>query len=205
MALLTRGGGPSSPRRAGAAVLVAFVALASLPTGAAGAQPSENEVKAAFLFNFTKFVEWPERFLGPVESPFAFCLFGETTVAESLEEAVRGRHVRGRPAVVRRASDLADLGGCRILFVGRSEAGRVSEVVAALRDRPVLTVGDHAGFVGAGGMIELVLRQRRVRFRVDHSAASRAGLAISAKLLGLAERVLVADGGAALRWPEAER
>lgn len=203
MALLTRGGGRSSPRRAGAAALLAL--LASLPTGAAGAQPSENEVKAAFLFSFTKFVEWPERLLGPVETPFAFCLLGESPLGEPLEEAVRGKHVRGRPAVVRRASDLADLGGCRILFVGRSEAGRISEVVAALRDRPVLTVGDHAGFVGAGGMVEFVLRQRRVRFRVDQSAASRAGLAISAKLLGLAERVLVADGGAALRRPEAER
>lgn len=203
MALLTRRGGASSPRRAGAAALLAL--LASLATGAAGAQPSENEVKAAFLFSFAKFVEWPEGLLGPVETPFAFCLLGESALDEPLEEAVRGKHVRGRPAVVHRASDLADLGGCRILFVGRSEAGRLSEIVAALRDRPVLTVGDHAGFVGAGGMIEFVLRQRRVRFRIDQGASSRAGLAISAKLLGLAERVLVADGGAALRRPEAER
>lgn len=203
MALLIRGGGASSPRRAGAAALLAV--LATLATGAAGAQPSENEVKAAFLFSFTKFVEWPERLLGPAQAPFAFCLLGESALGEPLEEAVRGKQVRGRPAVVRRAADLADLGGCRILFVGRSEAGRVSEVVAALRDRPVLTVGDHAGFVGAGGMIEFVLRERRVRFRIDQSAAARAGLAISAKLLGLAERVLVAEGGAAFRRVEAER
>lgn len=202
MALLIRGGGASSPRRAGAAALLAVLATLA---GAAGAQPSENEVKAAFLFSFTKFVEWPEHLLGSAQAPFAFCLLGESPLGEPLEEAVRGKQVRGRPAVVRRAADLADLGGCRILFVGRSEAGRVSEVVAALRDRPVLTVGDHAGFVGAGGMIEFVLRERRVRFRIDQSAAARAGLAISAKLLGLAERVLVADGGAAFRRPEAER
>lgn len=202
MALLSPRAGPAARRRTAAAALLAL--LAAVATGA-GAQPSEDEVKAAFLYSFTKFVEWPERSLGPADAPFAFCLLGESPLGEPLEEAVLGKRVRGRPAVVRRTSELAELGECGLLFVGRSEAGRVPEIVAALRDRPVLTVGDHQGFVGAGGMVELVLRERRVQFRIDQSAAARAGLTVSAKLLGLAERVLVADRGAPIRRHGAER
>lgn len=202
MALLSPRAGQAARRRTAAAALLAL--LVAVATGA-GAQPSEDEVKAAFLYSFTKFVEWPERSLGPADAPFAFCMLGESPLGEPLEEAVLGKRVRGRPAVVRRTSELDELGECGILFVGRSEAGRVPEIVAALRDRPVLTVGDHQGFVGTGGMVELVLRERRVQFRIDQSAAARAGLTVSAKLLGLAERVLVADRGAPIRRQGAER
>jgi hypothetical protein len=203
MALLTPPAGRPRGRRGVAATLLVLAAAAA--AGGAAAQPSEDEVKAAFLYSFTKFVEWPEPSLGPAEAPFAFCALGAGPLGGTLEAAVRGKRVRGRPAVVRRPADLADLGGCRILFVGGSQAGRVPEILAALRDRPVLTVGDHEGFVGAGGMVELFLRDRRVQFRVDQGAADDARLAISAKLLGLAERVLVAGRGAPIERPGALR
>lgn len=176
-------------------VLAAAVSiLVAAGTSYAFAQPSEDEVKAAFLYNFTRFVEWPERALPGAGEPFVLCVLGDAAFAAEVDETVAGKAVDGRPASARTVTELSELSECHLLFVSRSERARLPEVLAALRHLPVLTVGDSDEFVGAGGMITLVLRQSRVRFEIDQTAAEHVGLAISSRLLDLADRVLTSDG-----------
>jgi hypothetical protein len=159
--------------------------------GAAGAQPivsSEYAVKAAFLYNFAKFVEWPAgAFPGPGE-PVTFCILGEDPFGGKLEQTVEGKTVKGRPVVVLHTG-LDALGRCHILFAGSSERPRFDRILAAVGRRPILTVGDDEPFRQAGGIINFVLRESRVRFQIDRAAAERAGLKVSSQLLELAEAV----------------
>jgi len=177
-----------SPRRTAGAVLLGTLLAA---TGAGGAQgiAEEHEVKAAFLFNFARFVEWP----GEAER-IELCILGEDPVTRVLG-ALEGKLVHGRPVHVRRIADPYRLEGCRILYVSRSERTRLAEIVLAFDEAEgVLTVSDLQGFVSAGGMIELVLDGQRVRFDVNVAAASDSGLRISSKLLRLARQVEGAPG-----------
>ncbi|HEX9943461.1 MAG TPA: YfiR family protein [Thermoanaerobaculia bacterium] len=186
MALLSR-------RLPGAAQAAALLLLAGgLAAATAAAQPlatSEYAVKAAFLYNFARFVEWPATaFRGP-RDPMTFCVLGEDPFGGELDQMISGKTVMGRQIVVRRVAQLAGLEECRILFVSSSERPRLAQVLAAVGDRAVLTVGEEESFVRAGGIIGFVIRQNRVRFQVDRGAAARAGLAISSQLLELAEAV----------------
>lgn len=157
-------------------------------SAAQGPGSSEHAVKAAFLYNFAKFVEWPDgTFRSPAE-PVTFCVLGDGPVGGELERAVAGKTAAGRTVAVRRLSQLAGLDECRILFVGSSESPRLHQILAAVGRRPVLTVGEEEGFIGAGGIISFVVRQSRVRFRIEHDAAVRAGLRLSSRLLELAQR-----------------
>lgn len=168
--------------------LAAFLLLLPCLSAAQGTGTSEYAVKAAFLFNFAKFVEWPEgAFRGPDE-PLTFCVLGEGPLGAELERAVAGKTVGGRQAAVRRLAQLAGLGECRILFVGSSERTRFDQILAAVGDRAILTVGEEEGFNRAGGIISFVVRQSRVRFRIEHETAVRSGLKLSSRLLELAER-----------------
>lgn len=181
--------------------LLAVAGLLAGPAAPAAAQPSEEEVKAAFLYNFTKFIDWPAGAAPDSGSgDFAFCVLGDPAFGRVLDAAVAGKRVARRPAVVRQLAEPGEAGSCGVLFVGRSERSRLSEILAALRERAVLTVADWEGFVGGGGMIGFVQRERRVRFRIDRAAARAAGLAISAKLLDLADGVIGGGSGSGGRW-----
>jgi hypothetical protein len=180
---------PSRPRTIGVlAVALGLSAWALAPPAAA--QPTEDEVKAALLYNFTRFVDWPAGAFPERDAPFVFCLLGDPSFGVEVGAAVAAKRRDGRPIELRQASELSELDDCHLLFVGRSERARLAEILAALRQLPVLTVGDSDEFVGGGGMIGLVLRRNRVRFEIDHAAAERVGLAISSRLLDLAERVV---------------
>ncbi len=150
---------------------------------------SEYAVKAAFLYNFAKFVEWPaDAFRSPRE-PMVLCLLGEEPFGRELDRTVEGKTVSGRQLIVRRLAKPAGLEECRILFVSASEGPRLDQVLAAVGDRAVLTVGEDEAFARAGGIISFVVRQSRVRFQIDRAAAARSGLSISSQLLELAEAV----------------
>ncbi len=155
--------------------------------------PSEHAVKAAFLYNFAKFVEWPAGAFSNPREPVAFCVVGEDALGDELAQAVAGKMVQSRPVAVRRAAQPEELDGCQILFVGSSERTRFDRLLAVVGRRPVLTVGDEEVFRQAGGIINFVLRRNRVRFQIDLGAAERAGLRISARLLELAEAVQPAN------------
>lgn len=176
---------------------VAAVVILSLAAGSAGADgplATEYAVKAAFLYNFAKFVEWPaDAFRGP-RDPMTLCVLGENPLAGEIEQTVGGKTAMGRQIVVRRFTKLAGLDECRILFVSSSEETRFAQVLAAVGGRAVLTVGEEEGFARAGGIITFVVRQNRVRFQIDRGAAARAGLNISSRLLELAEAVTGGGG-----------
>jgi hypothetical protein len=151
-------------------------------------RPTDHEVKAAFLYNFAKFVKWPDEL--PAGSPFVVAVLGEDTFEGVLAGTLRGKTVLDRAVEVRRVDALADARRVRILFVAASEKRRLPDVVAALDGASVLTVGDMDGFADQGGMIAFKQKQDTVAFEVNLDQADQAGLKVSSQLLRLAQRVI---------------
>lgn len=160
--------------------------LVLLLPGVASAQAPEYDLKAAFLFNFAKFVEWPQSAFVGERAPLTICVYGEDPFGPTLDGVVQGERVGERSLLVQRPDSLDDLGACHVLFVGRSEKDRLGEVMAQVRGKPVLTVADTDGFLRAGGVINFILEGTKVRFLIDQGAAERSGLVISSKLMRLA-------------------
>ena len=177
MALLTR---PAWCRRAVAAVL-----LIGLRLHAAALQ--EYQVKAVFLFNFTQFVDWPASAFADRAGPLAICILGDDPFGAYLDDAVRGEHVDSRALVVRRLTRAEDAGNCQILYISRSEAGRLDAIMPRVSALRALTVSDARGFGDRGGMIGFVTEDNRVRLRINLDAVRAAGLTISSKLLRVAD------------------
>jgi len=147
----------------------------------------EYQVKAVFLFNFAQFVEWPPSAFGRADAPLVIAILGEDPFGAYLDDTVRGEAVNNRPLEVRRYRQLADVKACHILFVSRSEVGRLDQTLASLRDRSILTVGDADDFVRHGGAIQLANAQNKIRLMVNPDAAKAANLTMSSKLLRAAE------------------
>jgi YfiR/HmsC-like len=162
------------PRAVFTAIAIALLA-APAP---AGEVRLEYEVKAAFLFNFLKFVEWPP---SPGGTPWVICVLGHDPFGDVLDETVRGKIVNGRRVEVRRYSRISDVKGCNILFIGRADYERAGTPVQP----GLLTVGEAPGFLKSGGVINFYLEDSRVRFEIRPSVAHAAGLQISAQLLKL--------------------
>lgn len=161
----------------------ALLLLLALP---AAAQAPEYDVKAAFLFNFAKFVEWPAGAFAGERAPLTICVFGDDPFGRSLDAVVQGERVGERGLAVERPERIGDLDGCHVLFVSGSERERLPEVLARVEEEPVLTVGDADGFLRAGGIINFILEGSKVRFLINQEAAERSGLRISSKLMRLA-------------------
>lgn len=165
------------------------------PAGAASAGLAERHgaeeyaIKAAFVFNFAKFVEWPS--LTETGASMTLCVLGADPFGATLD-ALQGKTVQGRPLAIKRLRTLKAEEGCHMLFIARSEQENLGHLLAALRDQPVLTIADMAGFAKAGGIINLVMVEDKVRFEINQGAAQRAGLRISSKLLSLGK---IVDGG----------
>jgi uncharacterized protein DUF4154 len=158
-------------------------------------QPSEYEVKAAFLFNFTKFVEWPDGSFEDSHSPIVIGIIGDDPFGESLIHIVAGQKVQGRNIIIIKFRRSDDLRRCHVLFISASERQHVAQILASLPDTSVLTVSDVDGFAEAGGTMQFVMQENRVRFVVNLDAASQSKLRVSAKLLALA-RVINHRGAA---------
>jgi len=150
------------------------------------AQAPEYDLKAAFLFNFAKFVEWPANAFAGERAPLTICVFGEDPFGPILDTVVQGERVGERSLLVQRPDSVDDLDECHVLFVSRSEKDRLGEVMEQVDDKPVLTVADTGGFLRACGIINFILEGSKVRFLIDQEAAQRSGLRISSKLMRLA-------------------
>lgn len=151
-----------------------------------GLVPDEYQVKAAFLFNFAKFVEWPaDAFTGP-DDPLTICIWGNNPFDGALETNIREKTVANRTFVTRDVANAAQAGKCQIVFVSLSERKRVRLFLDAIKGRPILTVGEGEDFMASGGIINFKLDDSRVRIEIDLAAAERARLRISSKLLNLA-------------------
>jgi hypothetical protein len=155
----------------------------------------EYQVKAVFLFNFSRFVEWPASAFASPEAPFIVGVFGHDPFGGNLDEVVKGETVNGRPLVVKRLKDVADAAGCQIVFIHQSEARRLPDVLSALGGRSTLTVSDIPGTAQRGVMIRLVTEKGRVRMRVDVDSARASALTISSNLLRAAEIVTPTTAG----------
>jgi hypothetical protein len=183
---------PWSQRRLRAAVqrnallllLIAALGCGALPRSAdAAAAPSEDQVEAVFVFNFSHFVEWPpQSFAGPGD-PFIIGILGSDPFGAHLDEVVRGEQINGHPLQVQRFRSLADIERCQILFIDRSESGRIGQILAALNGRSTLTVSQADGAAEHGVMIQFAVEDSRVRLRINVESARAAGLTISSKLL----------------------
>jgi hypothetical protein len=188
---------PTSRRRR---VCCLFPALAFLFLAASGGTvladrhaAEEYRVKAAFLYNFTKFVEWPEIVFRDASDPFVIAVLGEDPFGSALD-ILKGKTVNGRPLIVRRAAAIGELGRFHLLFVAASERSRLASVLPAAHAMHALTVGDVKGFAEQGGAIQLVRDGDRIGFRVNQDASRRAELKVSSKLLALARAVTGGDG-----------
>lgn len=187
----------STPRiDQGRGLLIALAVLLAAPGRPSLADvPSleEYQVKAAFLYNFMKYVDWPERAFGDASAPMVLAILGEDPFGEAIDK-LQGKTVKGRPIVVRRAATLQALGDFQLLFVPASDKSDLDAIRAAAEAKGALTVGDGRGFRARGGMIELVREGDRIGFEINLEASRRAGLTVSSKLLTLA-KVVSAGGG----------
>jgi hypothetical protein len=163
--------------------VVALCCASTLRAAVADFVAHEYQIKAVFLFNFAQFVEWPpEAFAGPGE-PFVIGVLGDDPFGPYLDEAVRGERVNNRPISVLRFARVEDIKTCHILYISRSESGRLQEILSAIKGRSILTVSDVEAAGPLRGMIRFVTENNKVRLRIDNEAAKSAGLKISSKLL----------------------
>jgi hypothetical protein len=151
---------------------------------------SEYEVKAAFLFNFAKFVDWPQEAFADERAPVVICILGQNPFNGSLDRGVSGKTINGRSIVVKNLAQGEDPRSCHVLFVSSSEKKRLAQILVSLAGASVLTIGEADDFLGAGGVIKLVMENNRVRFDVNTAVAGQARLRISSKLLQLARTVI---------------
>jgi hypothetical protein len=169
---------------------VCFSVTLGVPRAARAQEtPSEYQVKAAYLFNFLKFVEWPSDAFADPLAPFVIGVVGEDPFGNALPQVVLGKTVQGRDLIVHVYRSGEDFRGAHILFISASEKKKLPALLSSLHGSGALTVSDAPGFLNAGGMIQFLNEDGRIRFGIDVEAANRARLKISSKLLSLAKVV----------------
>ena len=193
------------------AILIAVFSMTLNWTASAGAQAgdasdsSEYLIKAGFIYNFAKFVEWPSTAFAEPDSPIVIGVLGTDPFGDIINHVGEGKKIGTRGFVIRRfkwskeLKDSKDFKDCRILFVSSSEKMHFEEIFEAVKGLPVLTVGETPGFAERGGMIRLMLEDNRVRFEVNVDAAHDGNLNISSRLLTLAR--IIAPTGPSARKP----
>ena len=164
--------------------------LLLLATGLVHAQtprsPSEYQLKAAFLYNFAKFIDWPPVTSAGDQAPFIVGILGDSPFGSDLEQTVAGKKINDRTISVLPFRSAAEAVNCQILFICNSEKKHFSEIIQSLRGHAVLTVSETDGFIQTGGMVNFVLEDGKIRFQINDEAAKAAQLKISSKLLNLA-------------------
>jgi hypothetical protein len=179
--------------------LLFAMALRSRAEGVDSSDSSEYLIKAGFIYNFAKLVEWPTSSFAQPDSPIVIGILGEDPFGATLDRIVADKKINGRGFAVKRlkwSKDFKDLKDCNILFVSASEKEHIDSVVDAMKWLPILTIGDAPGFARRGGIMNFTLEDNKVRFEVNVEAAKHADLTISSRLLTLARIVqqVAADG-----------
>lgn len=180
-------------------VIVTILALLSMPAVGTSAVPKsavaqEYDLKAAFLFNFARFVEWPTDAFAAATTPIIIGVLGEDPFGPSLDVLVGGETIRNRPLLIRRYRSVEQIEACHILFISSSEASRLDHIAKALGRRSILTVGETKDFAARIGIVGFELAQRRLRLRINLAAATDARLTISSQLLRQAQIVRSSRG-----------
>lgn len=172
-----------------ASALVLSVLARGWDLDAQAAKPTEYQVKAAYLANFVKFVDWPTGTNGAGDEPFHICVLGQDPFGPVLDAALAGEAVDRHPLAPRRVANAREAGGCRALFICSSDESQIKTALKALDKASVLTVSDFPEFLKWGGMIQFVLDGKRIRFEVNLTATKTAGLFLRSELLRVAAAV----------------
>ncbi len=149
----------------------------------------EHEVKATWLLNLTRFVEWPSSAFHDINSPFVVGVLGTDLPEMDLEKTFGDRPIKGRTVVIRKVSAESEMRGCHLLFFTSSERRRTRDLLDKLKGQPVLTVGEREDFLEYGGVINLLLNDKSLQLEIDLNAAQKAGLRLNANLLKIAKKV----------------
>ncbi|HZP58783.1 MAG TPA: YfiR family protein [Opitutaceae bacterium] len=177
--------------RIGLAVL--FIFGEGGPIRAQNTPAQEYQLKAVFLFNFIQFVDWPAEAFPQAQSPLIIGVLGDNPFNSYLEETVQGENMNGHPVVVRHYHHADEIGPCHILFISQSEDRRLTHVLADLKGRSILTVGDMEAFTQRGGMIRFITQNNKIHLQINVDAAKAAKLTISSKLLAPAQIITSQD------------
>ena len=181
------------PRRntiGGGIVLMALSAFVfGAPFVPSASAQSKDEIMAAFLLNFARYVEWPKDAFDRNDMPVRFCMLSSKEFKGVVSETVSGKTVADRPVVVQWTSDLSNSTDCHVLFIGSDFKEPHSKAVAALDGKSVFAIADQEGFAEAGGVANFFRADNRIRFEINPAAAKKAGLKISSRLLRLAKVV----------------
>jgi YfiR/HmsC-like len=150
---------------------------------------SDDQVKAAYIYNFSKFVEWPARYFPTPKTSLHFCVLNNRPFEVELERIAKGKSVGGHIIDIIEVQDAEQSRDCHLLFIDATRDRQTRRLLEALQGVSVLTIGESEGFLEEGGIINFMLEDNRVQFEINHKAANESGLYISSRLLGLARRV----------------
>jgi hypothetical protein len=176
-------------------LLILGVIACGANSASAQTSASEYEVKAAFVYNFLKFVDWPTNAFPTQNSPYIIAVLGRDpfdnpeTGGNFLDSAINGKVINERKIIIQRYEGISEVGACHLLFISKLEKDRLKDIFASLDEKNILTISETDGFCEQGGVINLVRQGGKVRFEINLQAASRAGLKISSKLLSVAKIV----------------
>jgi len=171
----------------GLALMVVWAAV--LPGAAQGQTADEYQVKAAYMYNLAKFVEWPADAFESPSQPIVFCVLGQTPLSRPLEAALAGKVVDQRPLVFRQLTDSKQAGDCKVLFIHLPDKVRLRQILDQVKSLHILTVGESEDFTQEGGIVRFLLDAGRVRLEFNLDAAGDAKLHVSSKLLSLGRTV----------------
>jgi YfiR/HmsC-like len=178
--------------------LFGLLLAAPFPSGMPALQrgrPTQYDVEAVYLYQFGRFVQWPEQSNAPPNA-FTICVIGRDPFGNTLDGTVAGESIGQQPIKTERLADSIDAKHCRILYISPSEDAHLDQILESLQLAPVLTVSDAPDFVTRGGMIQFVLQENRVRFEINVANAQKAGLTMSSQLLKVASALRGAPSGA---------
>ncbi|MBL8802610.1 MAG: YfiR family protein [Planctomycetes bacterium] len=167
-------------------LVCAWLGLGAQPTRS---QVTEHQTKAAMLLKFLPYVKWPERAFATPTSPLRIAVVGTDPFGKALDETFKDKKFGERPIEVVRFKGVAEVEACHVLFAPESEAPRLDKLLEKLTGKPVLLIGESKGFAANGGVINFVLKDKRVTFEINQDAAKRAEIELSSQLLQLATKV----------------
>jgi len=174
-------------RRSCALTLLVLILSGMFP--ARGQTPKEYQIKAAFLFNFAQFVEWPPASFADANAPICIGVLGDDPFGPVLEQTVQGETINHRKLIIQRSQRVEDLKGCHLVFISKSEKSRLTDIFDGLGSASILTVSETENFARRGGIINFYLEGNKVRFEINSDAAQRKGIKISSQLLKLGKLV----------------
>ena len=173
-----------------ACLLLLLLFFVGAPIRAQDTPVGESDLKAAFLYNFTKFIEWPPEAFAKEDAPVVVGVYGDEEFTQNLRTLLADKKAHNRPFAVRRLTNPQDAKSCQILFFRESETRKMGAVYESIKRLPILTVGESEGeFLNQGGMFNLIFEDKQLRFEVNTAAAENAKLTISSKLLRLAKNI----------------